>query len=36
MKAEAVEAKALRVEAEEIQKLPLPHPCLMQWIISLV
>ena len=25
---EAVEAEALRVEAEAIQKLPLPHPCL--------
>ena len=26
MEAEAVEAEAVRVEVESIQKLPLPHP----------
>ena len=27
---EGVEADVLRVEAEVIQKLPIPHPCLGQ------
>ena len=35
MEAEVVEAEALRVEAEVIQKLSFPHPWLDQFILFL-
>ena len=36
MEAEAVEREVLRVEAEAIQKLPLPYPWLDQFILVLI